>query len=170
MKRMKPTRRLTVAALAAGAVALATGVSALAAGPGPGTCANITGGGITYLDSAADTPNTVSGGVTTETASCRSVVYTMNVYTYDASGVPTGVLSDSVRGTGDTFVGPFAVSDVTSPFVCVEFTASRGPTTYETAAFTSGGVTYTCPQSFDPTNPPPGIITPGNSPAGGSYG
>ena len=164
---MKRTKRLFAGALAVGALALATGVSAFAAGPGPGTCANIVGGGVTYFDSGAeDTPNTVTGSVSTETASCRSVVYTMHVHTYDAAGQPTGVLTDSLRGTGDTFVGPFAISNVTSPYICVEFTARRGPTTYDTAAF--NGVP--CPESFDPTQPlPTGVITPGNVGAGGAY-
>ena len=165
---MKRTRRLIAGALALGALALATGVSALAAGPGPGACTNITSASVTYFDSTSeDTPNTVTGGAFTELPSCRSVVYTMHVYTYDATGVLTGVLTDSVRGAGDTFVGPFAVSNVTSEYICVEFTASRGPTTYEVAS--AGGVG--CPTtSFDTSAPPAGIITPGNSGAGSNYG
>jgi hypothetical protein len=160
-------KRVIAGVLGVAALALAMAVSGLAAGPGPGTCAHIVGGSAAYTDPNGDTPNMVTGGIFTESASCRGVVYTMYVVTYDASGASTGLLSTSRRGTGDpsNFVGPFTVSNVTAPYVCVYFTSSRGPTVYDTASF--NGVP--CPPSVDVANPQTGVMTPGSSPAGGGY-
>lgn len=164
---MNKARQLIVGALAVAAVALATPAAGVAAAPDLATCTNIVNGSATYNGPDNDPANIVSGGIFTETASCRSVVYTMNVITYDASGTQTGLLSTSVRGAGNTFVGPFSVSNVTADFVCIYFTSSRGPTVYETAYFEG----VPCPESFDPTQQPlpAGVTTPGNSPGGGGY-
>ena len=160
-------KRAMTGVLAAAALALATAVSGIAAGAPSPTCANIVGGSAAYTDPNGDTPNLVTGGIFTETASCRGVVYTMYVVTYDAAGVQTGVVSTSMRGTGDpsNFVGPFTVSNVTAPYACVYFTSSRGPRVLDTASY--GGVP--CPASVDTAAPQAGVMTPGSSPAGSGY-
>jgi hypothetical protein len=159
-------KRVIAGVLAAAALALAAAASGLAAAPTL-TCANIVGGSAAYTDPNGDTPNMVTGGIFTQTASCRGVVYTMYVVTYDASGAQSGVLSTSMRGTGDpsNFVGPFTVSNVTAPYACVYFTSSRGPTVLDTASY--GGVP--CPASVDTATPQAGVMTPGSSPAGSGY-
>ena len=129
-------RVLAIAAAAALALVAALPAGATHGGDAEPSCADITGG------SAAYDPATgmVTGSVTTASASCRGVLYTMWVqYTTDGRTMLRRAViagdDDALFGEEGDLVGVFTLHGVQSDTgtVCVSFTSSRGLDVYDAA-------------------------------------
>jgi hypothetical protein len=149
--------------LAAPAVADNSGTGCIAAGG-----ADIIGASVSYDTDLQPTPDTVTGGPRTATASCKDVTFTMFVVGYDTSGNSTGILGTArSKGSEFSFVGQLNVLPITAPYVCVYFTSTKGSNVYDIAPDSM------CPLSFDASDPlarPTGVFAPGEgAPGGGGF-
>jgi hypothetical protein len=164
-----------VAALALGLALSLVLVGGVAAEPKNPGCADIVDATPWYHGSADPAfEHTVTAKVFVAEASCKNVVYTMSVVTYDGSGQSLGIVgSDSARGDGTSTsvpgdAGLLTVGGVTASFACVFFTSNTGRHVYDVAADAG------CPSSFDTSDtnmiyPAGPILVPSDDSPGGGF-